>query len=131
MAAALGVDPDEHFKSRPPDPLILNAPTGPSIQQRRRAKSMSFQWPEFTVPNAIGGSRAWTARFDSYDQRNDDCYYLISVLDNGVETTRFMARIDLSWSQDSGPEFVSRLRDEVRDAALRGRTNTDYRGRGA
>lgn len=92
---------------------------------------MSIEWPQFLTPNQIGGSRAWTARFDSYDQRNEDCYYAITILDGGVPTARFITRIDLSWVGDdwTSPGFAGRLRDELHEAALSGRSNTDYPGR--
>jgi hypothetical protein len=93
---------------------------------------MSFDMPEFTAPIPIGGTRAWTARYDSYDQRKDDCYYMVTILEDGREVGRFMVQIPLTWAGDDwrGPGFVGRLRDELHEAAIAGHTNTTYRGRG-
>jgi hypothetical protein len=40
---------------------------------------MSFTFPQFHDPIPIDATRAWIADFHSYDQRNDDCYYLVTV----------------------------------------------------
>jgi hypothetical protein len=39
--------------------------------------SVPFEWPRFDAPTVLGGGRTWTATFDSYDQRNDDAYYVV------------------------------------------------------
>jgi hypothetical protein len=35
-----------------------------------------FQWPTF-ANEALGDGRTWSATFESYDQRNDDVYYVV------------------------------------------------------
>ncbi len=87
---------------------------------------MSFTWPEFMQPEPLGDGRSWTAKFDSYDQRNEDCYYVVTVAGGAP----FMVKVPLYWAGDdwSGPGFVDRLRDELRSVARGGRSNTDYRG---
>ena len=47
---------------------------------------------------------AWTAVFDSYDQRNDDLYYVVSIHEAGHEVTRFMIQLFPSWAGESWAE---------------------------
>ena len=93
---------------------------------------MTFVFPRFDEPTAIDPRRSWTATFDSYDQRNDDAYYVVSVRQDTREVTRFVAQVWLHWAGDdwTGPEFVERLRREVHAVASTGRTNTPYLGSG-
>ena len=52
---------------------------------------MDFVWPEFKDV-ALDGNRSWSATFDSFDQRTDDCYYVMTLQQSGRETARFMVR---------------------------------------
>ena len=88
---------------------------------------MSFGWPRFDEPVAIDEHRSWTATFESYNQRTDDVYYVITVAGGG----RFMAEVSprsIGGDDWTGPEFEAELRERIHAAALRGRTNTEYRG---
>jgi hypothetical protein len=91
---------------------------------------MSFTWPEFTNPEALEGNRSWTARFDSYDQRNEDCYYMVTVSDAGRENGHFMVQVGTEFAGDdwTGPAFIDELRSRIASVAADGKTNTDYRG---
>jgi hypothetical protein len=91
---------------------------------------MAFAFPEFSEPTAIAGKRSWTATFDSYDQRNDDAYYLVTVRDDGLEEARFMAQIGMYWAGDDWTTagFPERLHREVHRVAATGVTNTSYAG---
>lgn len=91
---------------------------------------MSSEFPEFDEPIAIDARRSWTARFDSYDQRQEDCYYAVALHQDGREVARFMAEVSLHWAGDdwSAAEFVERLRQELQDVAVQGKTNTTYQG---
>ena len=91
---------------------------------------MEFTWPCFSEPMVIDPSRSWTAKFDSYDQRNDNCYYIVTLLESGREPRRFMAQVDVGWagSDWTGPEFAARLRDRVDWVAREGAANTSYSG---
>jgi hypothetical protein len=93
---------------------------------------MTFAFPVFDEPVAIDGRRSWTAVFDSYDQRNDDVYYVVTVHGGTPEAARFVVQVPLYWAGDdwTGPEFVERLRPELHALASTGRTNTRYRGYG-
>lgn len=91
---------------------------------------MSFSFPQFDTPNPLAGGSSWVAVFDSYDQRNDDVYYVIIVRDGQREVARFMAQVGLWWAGNdwTGPGFVERLRKELEPIASSGRSNTSYRG---
>lgn len=91
---------------------------------------MEFRWPAFAEAVVIDPSRSWTASFDSYDQRNDNCYYVITLLENGKALRRFMAQVDVGWAGDdwTTPEFASRLRERIGWVARDGTTNTSYSG---
>lgn len=56
------------------------------------ADSPDFTWPRFAEPVVIDATRSWTATFDSYDQRNDNTYYIVTLMEAGREPRRFMAR---------------------------------------
>lgn len=91
---------------------------------------MSFTWPEFEDKQSLDGSRSWTAKFDSYDQRNEDCYYGVRIFDGEQSTGEFMVRVGTEFAGDdwSGPEFVTELRSRIARVAATGKTNTDYTG---
>ena len=93
---------------------------------------MAFVFPTFNSPTAIDRQRAWTATLDSYDQRTDDVYYVVTVHAGAGDVTRFVAQVSLWWAGDdwTGPGFVERLRAEIHAVASTGRTNTPYTGYG-
>lgn len=90
---------------------------------------MSFSFPEFSEPVALADGRRWTAAFDSYDQRNEDVYYVITLHADG-EPVRFMAQAPLYWAGEdwSTPEFRTRLESELALVAKQGQSNTPYAG---
>jgi hypothetical protein len=90
---------------------------------------MAFSFPEFPQATAIDGQRSWTARFDSYDQRNDDVYYAVTLRDDGHEA-QFFVQVGMSWAGDdwTGPDFVERLQQEIQRVAATGKANTSYTG---
>ena len=91
---------------------------------------MEFVWPEFkSVP--LDGHRSWSATFDSFDQRTDDCYYVITLHAAERETARFMVRAGLGWVADgewASPSFGSGLQGQLHALAIGGKSNTDYSG---
>jgi hypothetical protein len=91
---------------------------------------MEFAWPCFAEPVVIDSSRSWTAAFDSFDQRNDNCYYIVTLLASGMPPQRFMAQIDVGWAGDDWtiPEFAARLRERIGRVAREGISNTSYGG---
>jgi hypothetical protein len=91
---------------------------------------MAFAFPQFNAPVTIDFQRSWTATFDSYDQRNDDVYYVVTLREDGREVARFMVQVALYWAGDdwTGPGFVRRLHDELHKVAVTGKTNTSYTG---
>ncbi|GEM_PF-2371922 len=91
---------------------------------------MDFVWPNFDEPVVIDGTRSWTARFDSYDQRNDNGYYVITLLEEGRELRRIMAQIDVGWAGSDwrGPAFAAAIRTRIGWVAREGISNTDYSG---
>jgi hypothetical protein len=92
--------------------------------------TMAFAFPQFNAPVTIDAQRSWTATFDSYDQRNDDVYYLVTLREDGREVARFMVQVGLYWAGDdwTGPGFAGRLHDELHKVAVTGKTNTSYTG---
>ena len=91
---------------------------------------MAFTFPEFDQPTTIDAQRSWTARFESYDQRNDDVYYVVTLREDGREVARLFVQVGLHWAGDdwTGPGFVDRLHKEIHKVAATGRTNTSYSG---
>lgn len=91
---------------------------------------MEFKWPVFDELMVIDASRSWTAAFDSYDQRNDNCYYIITLHESGKPSRRFMAQIDVGWAGSNWtiPSFAARLRDRIGWVARAGVSNTSYSG---
>ncbi|GAA0390905.1 hypothetical protein Acor_19200 [Acrocarpospora corrugata] len=92
---------------------------------------MTFAFPEFPEPAAIDADISWTAVFESYNQRLDDVYYIVTTREGVREVARFIVMVGLHWAGDDwrGPEFVRRLRQDIHEVAATGRTNTDYRGK--
>jgi hypothetical protein len=92
----------------------------------------SAGFPTFDEPTPIDARRWWTAAFDSYDQRNDDAYYVVTVHESAREVARFVVQVSLYWAGDdwTGPAFAERLRRETHAVASTGRTNTTYPGYG-
>lgn len=80
---------------------------------------MSFTYPQFN-------EATWSARFDSYDQRNDDVYYVITLSDG----KRIMGQVTVAWAGDdwTTPEFTERLRRELASIAASGKSNTPHTG---
>ncbi|MBI4614609.1 MAG: hypothetical protein HY720_13445 [Planctomycetes bacterium] len=91
---------------------------------------MSFEWPEFRERTPIDSAMSWSAEFESYDQRKDDCYYAVTLHEGDREATRFYVKIDVGWvgGDCTDPEFLERMRTEIHTVAARGRTNTEYIG---
>ena len=91
---------------------------------------MDFSWPEFEhVP--LDGARTWSSAFDSYDQRHDDAYYVLTLREQGRETTRFMVCVGVADVKDdewTSASFVARMKDRLHRLAASGTSNTDYTG---
>jgi hypothetical protein len=87
-------------------------------------------FPTFDDPQRLSWRATWTAVLDSYDQRNDDLYYVVTRRDGGAEPVRFMARVwarpDLPWDR---PAFAEAVRQDLAQVAATGRTNTTYAGK--
>jgi hypothetical protein len=93
---------------------------------------MAFVFPAFDEPVVIGPRLTWTAVLESYDQRNDDVYYVVTLRRDDGDAVRFVVQVSLHWAGDdwTGPGFVERLRREIHTVASTGRTNTTYPGYG-
>lgn len=91
---------------------------------------MTFTFPSFDTPTSLDGHRSWTAVFDSYDQRNDDLYYVIVIHEAGREVKRFMVQLFPSWAGEDWvePAFTQGLHAELQEHAAEGKTNTAYTG---
>jgi hypothetical protein len=82
-------------------------------------------WPQFDSEQLDGG-RTWSATFDSYDERHDVVYYVVTLSDG----TEFMVEVSAVFSSDKWDDEVARttLRARISRVAATGRTNTEYRG---
>ena len=91
---------------------------------------MGFAFPEFPEPTPLDTQRTWTAAFESYDQRKENVYYVITLHEGGREVGRFIVEIFPSWAGEdwSGPEFKEGLQKELHVLAAAGKTNTSYTG---
>ncbi len=90
---------------------------------------MSASLPEFAQLTRIDDHRSWNAVFDSYDARNDDCYYVVTLCSIGCPTARFMVVVSLLDLDDwTTTGFIEAVRMKVGDVAVRGESNTEYRG---
>lgn len=89
---------------------------------------MTSPWPEFDQPIPIDATRSWTALFNTYDQRTDDCYYIITLHGGGTSERRIMAEISLCAQDLSDPGFAGWLKRQLHDVAASGRPNTEYKG---
>ncbi|MBP2329189.1 hypothetical protein JOF56_009574 [Kibdelosporangium banguiense] len=100
------------------------------IKPHPGGRTMTFTFPQFDQPNTLDADRTWVALYDSYDQRNEDAYYVITVHDGEHETARFVAKVGLWWAEDdwTSSDFVDRLRRELHHLAGEGETNTSYQG---
>lgn len=91
---------------------------------------MKSVWPQFLRPTRLGDGRSWTAVFDSFDQRNDDVYYYLTISEAGRDPSAFFARVSVPPEGEGagGPALRALLREELHRLAESGRANTDYNG---
>ena len=91
---------------------------------------MGFQWPQFDEQQPLDGQRSWNARFDSYDQYRENCYYYVRVYEGEVWVADFFVEIGTEFAGDdwSGPGFVNELRARIASVAATGKANTEYSG---
>jgi hypothetical protein len=82
-------------------------------------------WPEFT-DEPMDDGRRWSATFDSYDERKDTAYYVVTLSDG----TSFMAAVSAMLSTDKWDEAEARttLQSRIAQVAATGQANTTYRG---
>jgi nucleoside-specific outer membrane channel protein Tsx len=85
-------------------------------------------WPQFSIPNSLKEGKSWTAVFDSYDQRNENCFYSITIHKKDTEPISFMGCLDYTWAVDgmSDAEIENGLRTRLAEVAQSGKTNTNY-----
>ena len=86
-------------------------------------------WPAYSN-EPLDDGRSWSAQFDSYDQRKEDCYYVITLYDGDRVVATFMAQAGTEFAGDdwTGPAFLNELRRRLAQVAATGQTNTTYRG---
>jgi hypothetical protein len=91
---------------------------------------MEEGFPEFPEPVMVADGRAWTATFESFDQRKDDLYYIADIHEGGVRSARFMVHVSPTIHPDlwTGPAFIEHVRQAIGKVAATGRTNTEYTG---
>ena len=90
---------------------------------------MSYQWPEF-ANEPLDAGRTWSARFESYDQRHDGAYYVVTLCDGRSSGVTFMAQVSAAFPDDEWIEdqVKETLRQRIAQVAATGQTNTSYRG---
>ncbi len=91
---------------------------------------MKAGWPQFLKPTRLPDGRAWTAVFESYDQRNDEAYYYVTLTEEGRDPAGFFVRVMAppEGEGSKGAALRGLLREEIHRAAEAGRANTDYSG---
>lgn len=91
---------------------------------------MGSTFPQFPEPTPLDAERAWTAMFESFDQRNDDIYYVVDIHEGGKRTARFIVQVwpNLPPDEWDGPAFVEKVRQEIAKVAATNKTNTSYIG---
>ncbi len=97
------------------------------IKQNRQKSKPGF--PDFLESRPLSSGRSWSAVFESFDQKNDDLYYVISIYRAGYELSRFMVKIfDDPSAGVSREEREKRIENDLFNCAKEGRPNTSYRG---
>ncbi len=84
-------------------------------------------FPQFDQPEALDDGRSWTARFESFDQRNDDVYYTVQLIADGA-TSSFLAKLSYLGQDQDSDALATDFAGQLRDVATTGKTNTDYVG---
>ncbi len=89
---------------------------------------MPFEFPKFDHKIPIDDTHAWTATFDSYDQRNDDCYYRVTLHVGAAAVARFYVCVNLWWAGDDWTDarITERIQEEIQAVAITGQPNTEY-----
>jgi hypothetical protein len=85
-------------------------------------------FPQFDDPDPLDDERAWTARFESFDPRNDDVYYTIQLQVDGQVTATFLGKLSYLGQDPDGEELTISFASQLRAIAMAGKTNTDYLG---
>lgn len=80
---------------------------------------MSDEFPQFEAQTPLSSTRSWTARFDSYNERTEDCYYVITIHEGSEPVARFMVVV---------PADLPTLLSSLQELAAGGLSNTPYRG---
>ena len=89
---------------------------------------MDPDWPDFRG-EPLDPGRTWSARFDSFNQRTDAVFYLVTITEGGRESAPFMIEAGVAWPDSvQGAALVEKLREQLRRLAADGQANTDYTG---
>lgn len=89
---------------------------------------MESAWPEFQTKQPLENGRSWTARFDSYDQYRERCYYLIRVFDGDALVNEFMVLVDTEFPSETVQQMLPELTARLTRLAAGGTSNTDWHG---
>lgn len=91
---------------------------------------MEFEFPEYATKQPLGDGRSWTARFDSWDEFRDNCYYKVKLYRDDEVLGEFMVQIVTGWAGENFavPTFEPELRRLIAEVAATGKANTDYLG---
>lgn len=57
------------------------------------------EWPEYSS-EPLDDGRSWSATFDSWDERTDSAYYLVTLSDGGQAVATLMAHVSAAFSSD-------------------------------
>ncbi len=90
---------------------------------------MEWEFPEYETKQPLSDGRSWTARFDSWDELRDNCYYKVKLYRGDDVLGEFMVQVVTNWtSQFSDPAFEPELRSRIAEIAATEKTNTTYLG---
>jgi hypothetical protein len=91
---------------------------------------MADEFPQFPNIVPIDSYHAWTASYDSFDERKLDLYYIVTLYESDRAARQFMACIFPWWSAEHWSDSIYRnhLQDAIHAVAVTGQTNTGYQG---
>jgi hypothetical protein len=89
-----------------------------------------YDSPRFDSPQLLADGRTWTAKFDTFNERTYDIYYIIHVTGLDGSDTRIVAQ--LSWDDgkptDDDAAAIERALANIAETGVTNTTNQGYYG---
>jgi hypothetical protein len=82
-------------------------------------------WPHYDHA-PLGDRLSFSATFESYNQRLDDAYYIVTLHDGGNDLPPFRVVLSVAWVGGGDwekPDFAPKLGEEIAKYAKDGKTN--------